>query len=255
MILPSTLNTIRQLKKTFHQRVCQQVQIVQFNVNILNTALEISDSQNTNFDCAHFIKSTAMYCGLKNRFISRSMFKRTMFNGEEVERSWLVFSLKTKLVYCAMYKLFSKCTDQFVTGFNDWKNAHARLSSHETSPVHSESLFAWTTRSKKSCLENNFTKTYEQECQYRQTLLQRVIDVIFFLRQRGLALRGHNEVIGSVENGNYLGILELLSKYDAFLAGQIERYGHCGQGNVSYLSSTICDQFISLIRDDIIERI
>ena len=41
--------------------------------------------------------------------------------------------------------------------------------------------------------------------------------------------------------------LELISEFDPFLATHIEKYGNPGRGKTSYLSSTICHEFISLI--------
>ena len=158
------------------------------------------------------------------------------------------------MLYCGVCKLFSPTsTEMLITGFNIWKNAASRLLSHENSHLHSRSFQSWCTRSKKQGL--NFCKLYESQCDYWKKVLQRIIDVILFLCKRGLALRGHNEIIGPVNNGNYLGTLELLAKCDAFLASHIEKFGNCGRGNVSYLSSTICDEFIQLVGKYITEMI
>uniref|UniRef100_H3B2S5 TTF-type domain-containing protein n=1 Tax=Latimeria chalumnae TaxID=7897 RepID=H3B2S5_LATCH len=125
-----------------------------------------------------------------------SVFYRKITNGEVVPRIWLIFSKKTNKVFCSICRMFSKVHDhdQFSTGYNDWKNASARLSAHENSQHHRQSLLFWISR-----------------------------------------------------NGNYLGILELLAQYDAFLAKHMEKYKDVGCGKISYLSSTICDEFIKII--------
>jgi len=48
-------------------------------------------------------------------------------------------------------------------------------------------------------------------------LLQRILDVVMFLGERGLAFRGDSEKIGDTHNGNFLGIVELLARYDPLL--------------------------------------
>ena len=63
--------------------------------------------QNVEFDNAEFINSTVQVIGNKQRFLTKPMFKRKMINGEEVDRTWLIFSLKTKMLYCGVCKLFS----------------------------------------------------------------------------------------------------------------------------------------------------
>ena len=50
--------------------------------------------------------------------------------------------------------------------------------------------------------------------------------MVKFLCILGLAFGSKNELIGSPSNGNYLGIFEFLSEYDAFLA---EHTGACKQ--------------------------
>jgi hypothetical protein len=62
-----------------------------------------------------------------------------------------------------------------------------------------------------------------------------------------LPLRWDNQTVGSVRNGNYLGIVELLSEFDPFLCEHIKKYSNTGKGIPSYLSVTICEEFIELM--------
>jgi len=55
--------------------------------------------------------------------------------------------------------------------------------------------------------------------------------------------------LGSAHNGNYLGILELLAQFDPFLKDHLQKFGQKGRGRTSYLSSTICEEFIGLMGD------
>ena len=48
-------------------------------------------------------------------------------------------------------------------------------------------------------------------------MLKRVVSVIKFIAEHGLAFRGDNELVGSPRNGNFLGILELIAQYAPFL--------------------------------------
>ena len=69
---------------------------------------------------------------------------------------------------------------------------------------------------------------------------------------RGLAFRGEDEILGSQHNGNYLGILELLAQFDPILSSHLAKNGNQGRGKPSYLSSTICDEFIQKMGDQVI---
>ena len=56
-----------------------------------------------------------------------------------------------------------------------------------------------------------------------------------------------HEVFGTADNGNFLGILELLSQFDPLLSDHIARYGNAGKGTPSYLSKTTCDEVTHLM--------
>ena len=54
----------------------------------------------------------------------------------------------------------------------------------------------------------------------------RISAVICTLEEQGLPYRGDNEQFGSSKNGNYLGLLELVAKFDPILLARINLYGN-----------------------------
>lgn len=83
----------------------------------------------------------------------------------------------------------------------------------------------------------------------------RVVSTIKFICERGLSLRDQNEIVGSSKNGNYLGILELIAKYDPFLSAHIKKHTNKESGHTNYLSSTICEELISLTANSVLNTI
>ena len=137
-------------------------------------------------------------------------------------------------------------TNFVVSGFNDWSNCGKIIKFHENTPGHRVCVKSWLLRSEATgCVDAKLQENLKEERRYFQAVLRRVIEIIKFLAQRGLAFRGDDEVFGSSNNRNYMGILELIAKFDPFLADHISHYGNRGKGSVSsYLSSTICNEFI-----------
>ena len=79
-----------------------------------------------------------------------------------------------------------------------------------------------------------------------KNVLHRVVHVVKFLATCGLAFRGSEEKIGSPINENVLGIIELISQYDPFLAEHLVKYRNLRSGKTSYLSKTIFEELIHL---------
>jgi len=113
-------------------------------------------------------------------------------------------------------------------------------------------MLVWISRTaEQGKIDNELKRQYETESQYWSEVLKRVVAVIKFISERGLAFRGDNRQFGSSQNGNYLGCLELISQFDRFLREHIARFGNAGKGTPSYLSSTVCEELIDLMGDNI----
>lgn len=164
-------------------------------------------------------------------------------------REWLLYSPSTGSVYCYACKLLSSQKHAFISGFCDWKHPE-RISDHEKSAEHRQNMLSLLHRSNYACrVDASLARQCEAEQQYWKKVLRRVVAVIKFMGARGLPFRGDNELLGSAHNGNYLGLLELIAEFDPFLKEHIEKHGNKGRGKPSYLSSTVCEEFISLMGD------
>ena len=86
-------------------------------------------------------------------------------------------------------------------------------------------------------------------------VIKRIVVVISFLAERGLGFRGSDERFNSAHNGNYLGLLEVIAKFDPFLSNHIEEKGNLGSGNTSYLSKTIAEEFIDIMGKKLLDTI
>lgn len=161
--------------------------------------------------------------------------KRKLPNGTIVDRDWVVFSPSEGSVYCFFCKLYGTSLSQnepFQTnGFKDWKNYNRAFSQHECSKQDlKNSLDYRTFATNDNTLDKHFENQAQLEMQYWRKVLQRVASVVKFMASRGLAFRGADQKFGSKYNGNYLGIIELLSEYDPFLSSHISNYGNKGKG-------------------------
>lgn len=188
----------------------------------------------------------------QNRFANSAMFYRILLNGKKQKRNWLLYSNSTGKLFCIPCKLFGKISGNFSVGFNDWKHAE-QITVHENSTLHKESTRIYVNRlnSKQEYFQNYSLIEMTKNINYWKNILLRIIKVIKFLSSRGLAFRGKNQIVGNKSNGNYLGCIELLAKFDPLLQKHLCDFANKGIGNVSYLSANICDEFISILGDNV----
>ncbi|XP_068205280.1 uncharacterized protein [Palaemon carinicauda] len=100
-------------------------------------------------------------------------------------------------------------------------------------------------------IDHEMTQVAQAE-DYWRSVLKRLVSVLLFLCERGLAIRGDDQIIGSVHNGNYL---DVLSEYDDYLKQHIQKHTNRRRGHTSYLSSTICDELIQLMGKKVLDEI
>lgn len=196
----------------------------------------------------------------QKRSCQLTFFYKELQNGEKVKRDWLLYSPSTGKIYCFVCKLFGSTlmpTNPFNSnGFNDWKHGAQAVSFHENSQQHRASLLSFLNRSSMSGrIDSEIQKQVNEERDYWRQILTRIVSVVKFLTGRGLALRGDVEEFGCKNNGNYLGLLELISEYDPILKEHIKKYGGAGSGTTSYLSPSTCDEFIHIMGKRVLQEI
>eukprot|EP00795_Rhopilema_esculentum_P009747 gene9747-18255_t len=164
---------------------------------------------------------------MKTSCFSASLLKRKLSNAEEIDRDWLLYSPSSGKVFCFYCKLFggSSTTALASSGFDYWKHPES-ISQHERSDAHFENVKLCTAFANGEgwLIESQHIKLLQQEEEHGKGVIIRVIEAVRFLAERGLAFRGDSHVIGHPKNGNFLGIIELLSKFDPFLADHLARY-------------------------------
>lgn len=185
-----------------------------------------------------------------SRYFNKALFNRKLKNNEIVERKWLLYSPSKKSVFCFSCCLFN-LSDMHISspnGCNDWKHINHIILTHENSSAHRQSMMTYLARSKTvGRVDTDLLSQHQKEVEYWRNVLKRIVAVIRFLASRGLPFRGDNEILGSPNNGNYLGCVELLAEFDPFLADHLKKFGNPGKGNISYLSANICNEFIDLM--------
>lgn len=185
----------------------------------------------------------------KERHFSIQHFERRLPNGEVIKRLWLQYSESKDKVYCFCCKLFStKVKSKFGgEGVSDWKHLAEYLKSHESSTDHIQSYTQWRQSEKclKKCegVDRKLQLQIQAETKHWQNVLERIVDIIQFLAQNDLPFRGSVDKLFKRNNGNFLGLVQLLGKYDAVMREHINRI-KTKETSVTYLSNNIQNELI-----------
>lgn len=169
----------------------------------LNSKFNISPNfRNIQFSgsdkCQNF--DTVFHIDSKGRHFLKFHLERTLANGSQVNREWIVYSPSTKSIFCFACRLFNPHNekDTFSSkGFNDWKNATRAIGRHERSETHRSNDCTYNKRrNRENSIATTFENTTQNESLYWRKELMRIVDVVKFLSSRGLAFRGHNQILG-----------------------------------------------------------
>lgn len=144
-----------------------------------------------------------------------------------------------------------------------WKKLYERLPSHENNDDHIQSYVKWRglqLRIRNDSLNDKLViDQIRSETKKWKEILTRILDTILFLGERGLALRGDSHLIGECNNGNFLGILELIGRYDPVLFEHLEKVKTSQRAHqrlqVHYLSPEIQNEFIGLCAHHVVSVI
>lgn len=194
-----------------------------------------------------------------------SLLYKMLPNGEKVNRDWLVWSRTKSSFICLPCRLFNTnntsslrrsylCSPGGYSKNLVWKKLYDKLPSHENNKEHIQCYLKWREfeiRIRNDCsIDQLVCEQIAYEISKWREILTRILDTILFLGERGLALRGESHIIGKPNNGNFLGILELISHYDPILRAHLDKVKISQELHqrlqVHYLSPDIQNEFIEL---------
>lgn len=201
-------------------------------------------------------------------------------NGESVRRDWLVWSETAESLFCLPCRLFNNNSggekhdsNKSVLLSNDgwkkeygWRKLYNKLPLHETSASHKNCYIQWRELERRlsdgSDIHSQLDSELASRTKYWRDIFQRLLSVVMFLGERGLALRGTSEKIGDPNNGNFLGLIELLAEYDPLLREHIAKVKKAQEEGkrvqAHYLSKDSQNEFIQVcgkrVRQKVLEE-
>lgn len=143
------------------------------------------------------------------------------------------FYENNQLLFCSVCLAYSNGSSTFCSGFNDWKHTSRRIKEHEMSKLHNSSVNSYIREKKEKTVQHLLygeqLKKRKNEVFERRNVLLQVIEVIKLIGKQGLPFRDDKSEAAyklndsSLNHGNFLEIILLLSKSDNILKSHREK--------------------------------
>lgn len=199
------------------------------------------------------VRESSYPSGSSKRSFSNAYYSKKMPNNETIVRNWLVYSKSTDSVYCFYCKIFNADVTPFngKIGYKDWQHLTIALERHEKSSGHllclKKQITLKTVILKEKTVDFLNQTEIEREKKRWAAVIERIINIIYFLARQCLALRGKSEKIYNSDNGNFLKLVECISNFDNVLAEHIARIQKSESRLTHYLGHNIQNELIQLL--------
>ena len=146
---------------------------------------------------------------------------------------------------------------------DNWRKLYEKIPQHQKSHVHKSCYLEWRRLekaiAKSATIDIALDQSIRSEVLKWKLILTRMLDVTLFLAERGLPFRGNSEKISDLHNGLFLGICELLERYDKVLELHIasvkEAQDSSNRMQVTYLSKDTQNEFIECCAHSVLKRL
>ncbi|XP_047140388.1 zinc finger MYM-type protein 1-like [Hydra vulgaris] len=188
----------------------------------------------------------------RRRHFSNAYYNRKLSNGEVISRRWLVYSVYKDAVFCFCCKLFDFNMNLKLNGngFNKWKNLTEALKIHENSKSHRIAYQLWIETEIRmkagETIDKQEQKLIEKDSLRWRSVLERLMNITLYLATNNMAFRGSSDKLYAVNNGKFLGLVQLLAKFDPIMLNHVTL---ALKGDISdhYCGKTIQNEMIDIM--------
>lgn len=145
----------------------------------------------------------------------------------------MTYDENNQKLFCSVCLAYSDGSSKFCSGFNDWKHTSQRIKEHEISKHHNSSAKTYIREKREKTVQyllyGEQLQKRKIEVNERRCVLLQIIEVIKLICKQGLPFRGDKSEAAyklddsSLNHGNFLKIILLLSKSDDILKSHIEK--------------------------------
>jgi len=139
-------------------------------------------------------------------------------------------------------------------GSNDWKHMSDNLKVHERSKAHIIGAQKWnelkTRISKSQTIDKVQQIAIEKEKTHWKNVMIRIISVIHYLAKHNRSFRGSTDVLYEKNNGKFLGLIEMLGKFDPIIIEHLQHIKN-KETHIHYLGHDIQNDLIEVMAKEV----
>lgn len=174
--------------------------------------------------------------------------------------SWLAGCSDTNKLFCHTCVLFGGEKEWALHGVTVSKNFLRKAEKHQNSNKHiqNEEGFHLLGRGR---IEHALSEgariqalKHNEAVKQNRLVVERLVDIVCFLGKQELAFRGHFEGEDSVNRGNYLELLDLLSKQEQYIRDHLQSTSGF-KGTSSDIQNELVESITDIIQENIIEEL
>lgn len=147
-------------------------------------------------------------------------------------------------------------------GYSNWKKATFKDSgfcSHAKSESHVTAMFAWTENKKMIDKNTSMLGMMEEENKRKvlenQEYIKTLGETLLLTATQNIAQRGHRESPEAKNRGNFLEILDLVSKHDPFIKKRIEEQAKDAKYTSPKIQNEILACLAAMVKEEIIKEV
>lgn len=191
----------------------------------------------------------------KARSFHESYYNKVLFDGTVVRRSWLSYSVSLNRVFCITCKIFGlpkALRSSFASeGNQDFHNIKRNIEKHETAIEHLQAEISRGLYANNNRIDAQIVHSANRKVCENREILKVIIDVLLYLARQNIAFRGHDESFLSINQGNFLELVKVISQYHPIMQQHLDKIQNKKKNRLTYMSHDTQNCLLKILAEQI----